>query len=249
MVYKNNEILKYWEQEDTESMYDKYLINAEIRLIKSNLTPYSKILDAGCGEGEGTLEYSKIEGTSIYAADFSNTRLKKAKKLVGKKKNILFRKIDFLGNYKLDNDFDFIISQRFLINITDWELQKKVICDLMNLLTPNGKLLMLEGYQDGVDELNNLRAIFGLNPINVKWHNLFFNNSNLFKFITNAGYKIENEFGLGEYFFLTRGIRPYFDTTLNWNVEFNSIASRQDIMNLIALNTKFSRLKLWIIRK
>lgn len=231
-------VLDYWNDDKVESMYDKNLLGAEIDLICSKIHPGAKILDAGCGEGEGTLEYSELG--HVTAVDFSDTRLAKARERV---KDAIFQKVDFLGEYSLPSDFDIVVSQRFLINIMDWGLQKKVILDLMDRLKPGGKLLMLEGSEDGVWELNMLRETLGLPPIPVKWHNLFFKDDELKKFITDSGFKIVSEFGLGEYFLLTRGARPYFDKELNWDSDFNERAS---IMTGL---TKYSRLKLWVIQK
>lgn len=53
MDHDNGNILAYWNRQDVESMYDKHLLNAEIELIRRRITVNSKILDAGCGEGEG----------------------------------------------------------------------------------------------------------------------------------------------------------------------------------------------------
>ena len=249
MVHNNEEILEYWEKDDVESMYDKNLIDAEINLVKSYISPNSKILDAGCGEGEGTLQYSTVSNVIIHAVDFSETRLKKAREKLSEINNVTFKKVDFLNNYVLDFDYDIIISQRFLINLMDWELQKKVISDLMGLLKPGGKFLLLEGSEQGTEDLNSIRRIFGLPPIAVKWHNLFFNDLKLQNFILEQGYKVENVLGFGEYFFLTRGIRPYFDKNLNWDSNFNKTATIDELKTYMCFNTKFSRLKLWIIKK
>lgn len=245
MAHNNKEVLKYWNQKKIESMYDKNLLNLEIKLIKEKLKNNSKILDAGCGEGEGSMIYSDIPGSIIHAVDFSETRLKKAEKRLKNKKNIFLKKVDFLNNYKLDTDYDFIISQRFLINLMKWSLQKKVITDLMNMLNPNGTLLIMEGYVEGVNELNEFRSLYNLSPIPIKWHNLFLKNNKLISFMKSQGYKLIEEDGLGEYFLLTRGLKPIFSKKLNWNNNFNKISSRQPIRDLLSLKYKFSRLKLW----
>ncbi|MEJ7820753.1 MAG: class I SAM-dependent methyltransferase [Chitinophagaceae bacterium] len=249
MVHNNKEVLDYWNQHEVESMYDKYLINLEIELIKENLKPGSKILDAGCGEGEGTVVYASIPDSKIHAVDFSETRLKKAAETLNNVNNVSFKQVDFLGEYKLDNDYDFIVSQRFLINLMEWDLQKKVILDIMNMLKPTGKFLMLEGCIDGVIELNNFRSLYGLEPIPVKWHNLFFENDKLVNFMEENGYKLTKQDGLGDYFLLTRGVRPILDTNLNWDNDFNKISASLEVKDLLRLNTRFSRLKLWCFSK
>ena len=135
--------------------------------------PGAKILDAGCGEGEVTLVYSSIPGTVVPAVDFSETRLRKAKGKLNGRENVLLKHVDFLGTYDLDSDYDAIVSQRFLINLVEWTLQQKVLLDLMSMLKTGGKLLMLEGSKHGVDSLNEFRVAWRLEPIPVKWHNLF----------------------------------------------------------------------------
>ena len=98
----HQKVLDYWEDKKVESMYDKNLLKAEIRLIKKYIKPGSKILDAGCGEAEGTYAYSAIKNTLIHGADFSQTRLNKAKKRLHKRNNVTLKKIDFLKKYNLD---------------------------------------------------------------------------------------------------------------------------------------------------
>lgn len=248
-VHNSKEVLEYWNKDQVESMYDKNLLNLEINLIKKRLTKNSKILDAGCGEGEGTLEYSNVFGVKIHAVDFSETRLKKAAQRLSKHKNILLKKVDFLGKYSLDKDYDFIVSQRFLINLMEWKLQKKVLLDLKSMLKKGGKLVLLEGSLEGVDELNKFRREFELDPIPVKWHNLFFDDKDLISFMKKNNLTLVEEDGLGEYFMLTRGVRPYFEKDLSWDSNFNNIASSSQVKEILKLGSTCSRLKLWVFKK
>ncbi len=248
-IHNSQEVLKYWNEDQVESMYDKNLLDLEIRLIRDRITQNSKILDAGCGEGEGTLEYSKIPGVKIHAVDFSETRLKKAAKRLSRYSNVSLKKVDFLGTYSLDKNYDFIISQRFLINLMGWKLQRKVLLDFKSMLKRDGKLVMIEGSIEGVETLNKFRAAFGLNPIPVKWHNLFFNDKTMINFMKKNNFIFVEEDGLGEYFMLTRGLRPYFEKELNWNSKFNKIASSPKIKGILKLGPVCSRLKLWVFKK
>lgn len=248
-IMMDSKIVKYWDKNDVESMYDKNLLNAEIDLIKKHIPIKAKILDAGCGEGEGTFVYSSIKGVLVHAVDFSETRLRKASSILKERKNVTLKKVDFLGEYSLDNDYDIIISQRFLINIMKWDLQKKVLLDLMELLKKGGKLLILEGSIKGMDSLNEFRAIYGLEPIPIKWHNLFLDDDQLIEFMSQNGYKLLKEEGMGIFFLLTRGVRPIIDKVLNWDHEFNRISASPQVNGLLGLGSRFSRLKLWVFQK
>lgn len=249
MKNPREEILDYWNREDVESMYDKFLLRLEINLIKKYIKPGMKILDAGCGEGEGTVEYADIPGVVVHAADFSDTRLKMAQTRLKNKPNVILKKIDFLDDYQLDRDYDVIVSQRFLINLPSWELQKKVIADLMSMLKVGGRLLMMEGSIEGVRELNDFRKRFGLEQIPIRWHNLFFDDRQLLNFVHAKNFRLIAKDGLGEYFLLTRGIRPLFTRNLAWNSRFNKIAALSVWRTIFRLRERFSRLRLWILSR
>jgi len=249
MTYDHQQILEYWDRDDVESMYDKHLLHAEIELIRQRILPSTKILDAGCGEGEATVMYCTIPKVVVHAVDFSETRLRKATERLGEHKNVILKRVDLLGDYCLDNDYDIIISQRFLINLTEWRLQSKVLLNFMSMLKPGGKLLMLEGSKQGVDSLNEFRAAWGLDAIPVKWHNLFFDDDMLIEFMQRHGHTLVEFKGLGTYFLLTRGVRPNLDRELNWNCEFNRLAATKKMEDLLRFGTRFSRLKLWVFQK
>jgi SAM-dependent methyltransferase len=249
MTHRHEQVLEYWNNHDVESMYDKNLLNAEIEIISKRIAPQTKILDAGCGEGEGTLVYSSIPGTVVHAVDFSETRLAKAWQRLNGRENVSLKQVDFLGTYDLDADYDVIVSQRFLINLMEWQLQQKVLLDLMSMLKPGGTLLMLEGSKQGVDSLNEFRAAWELEPIPVKWHNLFFDDLALSDFMEKQGHKMVEQDGLGAYFLLTRGVRPALDERLNWDCKFNRLAAAESTSQLLGFGAKFSRLKLWVFEK
>jgi ubiquinone/menaquinone biosynthesis C-methylase UbiE len=170
MTYDKNEFLAYWNRPDVESMYDKHLLNAEIDLIRRRIPVNAKILDAGCGEGEGTILYSAIPGVIVHAVDFSETRLSLARQRLASRDNVLLKQKDLLEQCTSENDYDIIVSQRFLINLTEWSLQQNVLLKFMSWLKVGGRLLMMEGSQQGVNSLNRLRSSLGLEPIPVKWH-------------------------------------------------------------------------------
>lgn len=249
MTHDRERVLGYWDRDDVESMYDKHLLASEIDLIRRRIPPGSKVLDAGCGEGEGTLAYASIRGVRIHAADFSTTRLAKARVRLQACPNVELRHVDFLGQYTLDADYDVVVSQRFLINLLDRQLQERVLLDLMGLLRPGGRLLMLEGWEEGVASLNAFRACLGLEPIPVKWHNLFFEHERLVTFMASHGFRLVDEDGLGAYFLLTRGVRPALDVDLDWDCEFNRRAALPATAGALALGSRFSRLKLWAFEK
>lgn len=248
MVHNSREVLDYWEREDVESMQDKYVVSGESALIVKRLTPGSKILDAGCGEGEGTLVYASIPGTTVHGADFSNTRLKKAQARLAGHTNIDLKRVDFISDSPLglDTDYDFVVSQRLIINLMEWELQQQALLRLMSVLKSNGKLVLLEGSQQGVLELNDFRARYNLPPIPVRWHNLFLDEEKLIPFMAKNGYRLLDQDGLGTYFLMTRGIKPIFEKDPQWNDEFNKVSASAELTVSFGFGSRFSRLRLYM---
>jgi SAM-dependent methyltransferase len=242
-------ILAYWNDPQVESMYDKHLLNGEIELIRRRLSVNAKILDAGCGEGEGTLAYSTVPGVTVHAVDFSETRLAMARRRLAGRDNVLVRQLDLLAAHDIDRDYDFVISQRFLINLPDWSLQQQMLLDLMSRLKPGGRLLMFEGSRQENDALNALRATVGLKPILERWHNVFFDDDLVISFMQRNNFALIEQDGLGAYFVLTRGIRPMLDSALNWDSDFNRLAALPKIAELLGFNERFSRLKLFVFAK
>jgi len=249
MAYDAKSVQAHWDREDVESMYDKHLLSSEIALIKEHIAPGSRVLDVGCGEGEGTLVYSSIPQVTVCGIDFSATRLAKARQRLGGRANVTLQTQDILQPLKVEGLFNAIVSQRCLINITDSLLQQAALKNLGTSLKPGGKFILLEGSVQGVDELNRFRAVMKLPPIPVQWHNRFFDDGELRAFMSGEGYELVHEDGIGEYLLLTRGIRPLLDDTLNWDSPFNELAAQRELRGLLNLGSRFSRLKLTVFVK
>lgn len=221
-------IHQYWDNLKNLSMPDRYLFQLEINIIKS-LLDSGKLLDVGCGDGEATAVYAQNRNITATGIDFSAARLKVARH---RYPQIKFFYYD-LTQKKPRGKYDYIISQRFLINLVTWSQQKKVIKNLIDHLSPRGKLILCEGSLQGAKSLNQFRGKLHLKPIPIRWHNVFIDDNNLLK----LGFKLIG--GFGGYFLLTRGVRPYFDSQTDWHCVFNRLATK------VNLPVDFSRLKVW----
>lgn len=244
----NDPIKQYWDNENTESMYDKNLLELEIDAILEHLEATDKIIDIGCGEGEGTVRYyEKVK--EIVALDFSATRLKNLK---SRNSNISAIKIDMrnISPEELGTDYDKVITQRSLINLKDFDEQKNVIKNIHLLLKNNGKYIMLEGLIDGVENINKIRTDFNLQPINIKWHNCFFQRDKLLEFI-NDYFELEYKRDFSIYFFMTRVFNAIlkYPEIPRWDDTINNLAARIDKKYKGSFINDLSRLELWILKK
>lgn len=134
------------------------------------------ILDVGCGNGYTTLEIAKkFPEAVVTGIDFSGAMIAEAKKRIVP--NVEFFEGDVLSLSRHKNlspgYFDVVLSTRCLINLPNWEEQKIGILEMRKMLKPEGKLVLVENVKDGLDNLNDIRKKFGLDPIKVRWHNSY----------------------------------------------------------------------------
>jgi ubiquinone/menaquinone biosynthesis C-methylase UbiE len=72
-----------------------------------------------------------------------------------------------------DAHFDFIYTERFLINIPDWEEQLEALKEIHRILKRGGYFLLIECFMDGLRNLNKARVECGLSPLEPKPFNTY----------------------------------------------------------------------------
>jgi len=193
------------------TMADEFIRDAETKFILHNIKKNFFLLDIGCGNGF-TLRtiYKKNKTCKLYGLENNLSLHNLARKSLGKKAKIIKHDIrKKLNNFK--NFFDIIICQRVLINLMKINDQRKALSNILYLLKRNGKLIIIEGFQSGLDNLNFLRKKLKLSKISVAYHNLnlkddFFKKKNL-KDITPKNTKNL----LSKNYFISRVLDPIYN--------------------------------------
>jgi len=237
---------QHWAESSTESMYDKTLLRTEIALIRKHIKG-PRLLDAGCGEGEGTLEYSTLKDVEIEALDISYQRLNLARTRLINSSNVTLHQHDVLKSW--NDTYDTVISQRLIINLESLDQQRVVISHLSDMVKPGGRLILSEGSMNGANELNKFRSFYGLPPIPVPAHNLFMLDNDLTGHCEAVGLQLIFRETLGAYYLLTRGLQPALKNEFDWASEFNKTSSLDSVQGYLPCADIFSRIKLWIWEK
>lgn len=179
-----DKIKTFWDQQaklhgasDLATAPDHHYRTLEIASILKCLAclRHETILDVGCGNGFTSLQIAKkFPAALVTGVDYSAPMIAEANAL-GSNIEFFEGNVLTLSRHKelADQKFDVVISTRCLINLSNWDEQKAAILEMCKLLAPSGHLILVENCQEGLDSLNKLRAKFGLDPIEVRWHNKY----------------------------------------------------------------------------
>lgn len=247
MNNKDLAIIKdHWENPETISLKDKNLQLVERSAIIEQIEKIkvTSLADIGCGNCEDTIFFSRY-AEYVDAFDYSEKMVKEATNIINssKTKKINISKLDLIDD-QLDNSYDTIITKRTLINLGNFENQKKAIIKIHNSLEINGHYIMLECSKDGLDNMNSIRNIFSLEKIPMPFHNFYFSMEALQEFIANYFEVLHIRF-FSDYFFLTRIVGPL----LNNKEPYKHDSIFKELSNLTLINKHIGPQFLLVLRK
>ena len=219
------EVQQYWDERaraaelnPNATTDDVFLRELEVRTLAASLAAVGhkapRVLDLGCGDGFTTLKVAQQVGhASFVGVDYSESMISSALRRLEDESADVRSRVKFetgdatrLAEKFETGTFDVVISTRCLINLTSAEAQFAAIADIARLLKPNGRYLAVENFEEGQAELNTLRRTMGLPEIPVRWHNLFFRES---EYLDNVGVhfsKVEIRNFTSAYYYATRVI-------------------------------------------
>ncbi len=213
------DIKDYWERSGcgydtanqvTPTSRDPYLAMLEEDNIVSQLRREYNALEIGCGDASHTVKYASYV-RSIIGVDVSSSLAKVAKERIESLKvnnaNVVTSSMLDLDKLYCAGSYDCIISQRVLINLPTWSLQQEMITKVHRLLAPKGILLLTEGFQDELDNLNDVRERLGLSRIKVVDYNHNMRRTRFERFVSKFFVTVDTRH-YGLYLLLSRTINP-----------------------------------------
>lgn len=188
--------------------YRKLEIESILRVMANMANDH--VLDVGCGNGHTTFEIcSKFPHASVIGVDFSKEMIRQARLTVAAndgKFNVDFEEADVLALSRtkgiMPGEFDVVISTRCLINLANWEEQKIGILEMRKMLAPGGRLILVENFQEGLDNLNSIRKALSLPEIKTRWHNQYLPMAKFKEFLNNGLFSLEYSENIGNFYYL-----------------------------------------------
>lgn len=154
----------------TTTMPDEIVIESEVAAIlrfadkAARESGIHRVLEVGCGNGHLAAEIDKAFGARFQYRGIDLTpemiALARSRSLPCD-----FREGSILALDLEDGSIDLVISERVVINILDPEAQVAAIRELARVTRRGALLVLIEGFKEGLANLNRARADFLLDPI------------------------------------------------------------------------------------
>lgn len=252
-------IKDYWNQRASEDaptattkdtflrVLEREVLSKQLRLLGCN--SLSTVLDLGCGDGN-TVEYLWREfGCTLTGLDFSQEMIELAEARIMEDSNISFLVGDILNIDKLfkGNQFDFVLTDRCLINLETTNDQFRVIRDIAETVKDGGYYLAIENFLEGNNRLNELRQIFELPSISVRWHNRYFQEKEFIDEASRHFEEIRKEDFSSSYYFATRVIYSKFCQLQDAEPDY--LHPIHELSAKLPATGDFSPIKLFVMRK
>ena len=177
----------------------------ETEFLLKNLLPTDCVLEVGCGNGFLT-NILMQHVAHVDAFDYAENMVDRAKSHYGEKNNRFFHD-NLLSPANWQGPYDSIVCVRVLINLRDFEEQKAAVENMRKALKPGGRLLLLEGYRDGFEELNRLRVAAGMEPLVPASINFYCGLKEMRDELEKS-FEIAADFHTGSFDYLTRAVYP-----------------------------------------
>jgi ubiquinone/menaquinone biosynthesis C-methylase UbiE len=191
-------------------------IGAYRRLLSCRHNRPLHILDIGCGNGYTAEKLSMNTSDHFTGLDLSEDLLNVAR--ARNLSNCVFIGGDVRSLPFEDEIFDYVYTERCLINILDSQEQMNAIREISRVLKTSGDYLMIECFTDGLANNNKARADCGLHPIAEAHHNKYLDKDHVFYTASDIFERVDmREFGedsilcsnfLSSYYFTARVLYP-----------------------------------------
>lgn len=177
----------------------------EFEAIRPFLNPEMEVLEVGCGNGYSTDRF-RAQVRHVDAFDYAENMIAAALERYGESNNRFF-KDDVLNPVHWRDRYDTVICIRVLINLRNLDEQKQAITNMLEVLRPGGRFILVEGYREGFEALTEVRVQCGLAPVQPARINFYSSQADLLPTIETQC-TLEEKFHLGAYDYLTRIVYP-----------------------------------------
>jgi SAM-dependent methyltransferase len=200
-----NERARHEEDVAKVNIADTVQRDLELQFVFKHLTPSARVLEVGCGNGYVTQQLRQ-RVAFVDAFDFAENMVARASEACSETNNRFYHD-SVLDPKAARGPYDVATCIRVLINLATLDEQKVAIGNIASLLKPGGTLVLIEGFQDGFDSINEFRKRTGMASLTPAKINLYSSLAQLMPTLQEL-FVIADTFHTGLFDFLTRIVYP-----------------------------------------
>ena len=243
-MVETSDIIKYYNHRAAQygsapgaTLCDNNARDLEIATAKKWIDKNDVVLDIFCGHGLTSVKLAN-HCKYLIGIDLSPKMMAIAEKrqYPGANFKFVFGDINNIDRLFKDGNITTVTSIRGLINLPSLDKQKQAIDKIYKLLPYGGKFICIEGWKDGIDQINKFRADYELNPIIIPWFDRYFNEE-ILNFILDK-FTLSEDVDLSPYFLISRVLYPAACSPDE--PDFNSICNIIARMSVSYLNSTSS---------
>lgn len=247
----NAQIYDFWSQQAAEhlqspaaSWSDFRVIEMEIEQISRRLCDGDRVLDVGCANGFSSVQFAERRQIQLRGLDYIPKMIDEARKRAQQAGPTLRGSVEFdVGDItqlaEPDSSYHKVVVIRVLINLGNWEMQRRGLQECVRVLRPGGTLLLSEATLQGWERLNRLRAEWGLPEIPIPSFNEYLDQERVVAELEGKMRLVEISNFASTYYVGTRVLKPLLhqvshaplevaDPTSEWNRWFAALPAAGD---------------------
>jgi SAM-dependent methyltransferase len=178
----------------------------ELEFIFTQLPAEARVLEVGCGNGYVTRQLRE-RVRHVDGFDYAENMVARARANYGETNTRFFHASVLDPNACEAGAYDAAVCVRVLINLRDAGEQATALGNIARWLKPGGRLILVEGFTDGFDALNQLRRKCELPDLVPAAINFYSSIAELMPVIERS-FTVAEEFHTGMFDFLTRVVYP-----------------------------------------
>ena len=160
---------------ETAGTQDLIAKQLEMAAIARHIQDGMRVCEFGCGNGITAIWLAKYHDIHMDCLDFAEEMIEAAEEAAreaGVSDRVRFEVAD-VRNEAWSGAYDVVYTERMLVNLPDWYAQEQAIRYLARQVKPGGSLVLCENSVQGLERINELREMVGLDPVISPWHNRY----------------------------------------------------------------------------
>lgn len=186
---------------------DFLLKRLEQQVILNTVREGSRILEIGCGNGDTLIKLAEKRDCTGIGLDYAEGMVETARASSenrGCLSRVAFDQGQIPGLPRDLGEFDYVLTERCLINLESHERQHEAFREIMSTVKKGGYYIMIESFMQGLERTNELRMGLDLQRIDPPWHNVFMDEDFVASWANDAYSLVKIVPFSSTYFFLSR---------------------------------------------